>query len=205
MKKLLMVALVLCLAPAAWAATYNYGWEDCGTVFCTYISGQMICTNAVAPDPIHSGLHSLRCEDAAPSGTPNSAWVWIQGLVEGDIVTGSFWRYDITPTGEPSARIWSHYYDGTTDPCTSNGSASGPSDYGPGLGWDQISWQVTVAAGHTGLVYEIRTYTNPGAVVWIDDASVTVPDRGGITVIWPAPGPSATEETTWGSVKALYR
>ena len=205
MKKLLLLAVMLCVAVPVWAATFNYGWEDCGSILCVYPAGHMICTNNVDPLYVHTGSHSLKCEDAEPSGTPNGAWVWIQGLVEGDVVTGSFWVYDPTPTGEPSARIWSHYYDGTTDPCVSNGSASGPSLYSGATLWSQLTWSVTVVAGHTGLVYEVRTYTNPGAIVYLDDASVTVPDRGGITVTWPAAGPSATENTTFGAVKALYR
>jgi hypothetical protein len=206
MKKLLMVVALLCLAAPVWAATYNYGWEDCGTVFCVYPTGQMICTNDTQPPgQVLSGMRSLRCEDAAPTGTPNAAVVWIRGLVDGDIVTGSFWVYDITPSGAPSARIWSHYYDGAIDPCVSNGSASGNATYSGATPWSQLAWSVTMTGGHTGLVYEVRTYTLSGDVVWLDDLQVTVPDRPGITVTFPPAGPSAVEPSTWGSVKALYR
>ena len=64
------------------------------------------------------------------------------------------------------------------------GSAGGNDAYGDGLGWDFASWTWTIA-GHTGLVVEIRTYSNPGHTVWIDDLTVTAPDRDGIEVEFP--------------------
>ena len=53
----------------------------------------------------------------------------------GDVVSAGFWRYDDTPDGAPSVRIWGHWndslpadpdgYDGSAgDGCSSNSSRS---------------------------------------------------------------------------------
>ena len=149
------------------AATVNYGWEDGGTVLGVYPAGEMIATNVGAPDPVHTGDRSLKLEDNSPSSTPQAYVAWIKNLQDGDVVTGSIFRYDVTPGVAPSARIWGHWNDNPDDVMGYSGSASGNYDYGPGEGWDCTSYDWTVADGHTGLVIEVRTYSNPGD--WILD------------------------------------
>jgi hypothetical protein len=185
---LLAVVSLCCFVTSASADTY--GWEDgLGTVLGLYGTGDppIIATNVGAPDPIHTGERSLKLEDNSPSGTPQAYVAWITGLADGDLVTGSFWRYDVTPGVSPSVRIWAHWNDDPFDVYGYNGSAGGNDDYGPSEGWDQTSWSWTVEAGHTGLIIEARTYSNPGDTVWIDDIEVTAPEGATITLV-PEPG-----------------
>lgn len=185
MNKALAIVCVLALAVSANALTVTYGWEDGGTILGQY--GDIIATNVGSPDPVLSGSRSLKLEDDAASGTPQAFVAWIQGLNDGDQVTASFWRYDTTPGASPSGRIWGHYTDGTIDDYA--GSASGNYDYGPGLGWDQTSYTWTYDSDggtRNGLVVEVRTYSNPGDTVWIDDLTVTAPEGASILVPEPA-------------------
>ncbi len=186
--------------------TFGYGWEDFLDVLGLYGSGTppMIVTNVGAPDPVYGGLRSLRLEDNSPSGTPQAFVAWVRGLKDGDCVRASFWRYDVTPGASPSCRIWGHWND--TDSCTGySGSASGNDDYGPGTGWDKASWKWVVSGGHTGLIIECRTYSNPGDVVWIDDITVSIDCLSDAIIIFPDAGPSAVEPTTWSRIKSMYR
>jgi hypothetical protein len=181
-----------------------FGWEDMTTVLGLYGSGTppIIATNVGAPDPVYSGLRSLRLEDNSPSGTPQAYLAWVRDLQDGDVVEAGFWRYDVTAGAAPSCRIWGHWND--TDSCTGySGSASGNSDYGPGTGWDFATWTWTVSGGHTGLIIECRTYSSPGDVVWVDDIMVRIPC--GARVTFPDAGPSAVMPTTWSRLKAMYR
>lgn len=175
---LMMLALAL-LCSAASAGTVTYGWEDGATVLSLYGDGTppIIVTNVGAPDPVHGGSYSLLLEDNSPTGTPQAYLAFIVGLQDGDEVTASFWRYDTTPGASPSCRVWAHWNDTFCNIDGYNGSASGNDDYGPGTGWDETSWTYTVADGHTGLVIECRTYSNPGDSVWIDDMTITAPDH----------------------------
>jgi hypothetical protein len=65
-------------------------------------------------------------------------------------------------------------------------------------------WDITLPdPAATALVIECRTYSNPGDIVWIDALTVEYPP--GATVVFPEAGPSAVENTSWGSIKVLYR
>lgn len=183
----------------------SYGWEDGLTVLGLSGTGDppIICTNATAPDPVYTGAHSLRLEDNSPSGTPQAYVAFIWGLHDGDWVMADFMRFDTTPDGAPSVRIWAHWNDGLPgDPTRNDGSAGGNDSYGPGTGWDNTYWEWTVSGGHTGLVIEARTYSNPGDTVWIDDVEVFAPEQARLMfpdMVIPVEG------NTWGRVKALYR
>lgn len=201
----LAVASICCFATSANAD--SYGWEDgVGTVLGLYGSGDppMIATNVGAPDPVYAGDRSLRLEDNSPSGTPQAYVAWIRGLQVNDVVTGSFWRYDTTPLVSPSCRIWGHWNDDPNDVMGYNGSASGNDDYGPGTGWDQTSysWTVDPNAPHTGLVIEVRTYSNPGDTVWVDDIDVTAPAHATITLV---PEPVSLVFVALGGLALLRR
>jgi hypothetical protein len=142
----------------------------------------------------------MELEDNSPTGTPQAYIAWIVGLTDGDEVTASFWRYDTTPGGAPSCRIWAHWNDDPSDVMGHDGSASGNNDYGPGTGWDETEYTWTVADGHTGLVIECRTYSGPGDIVWIDDLTVTAPETA--TIYTPDNYTSITP-TTWGAIKTM--
>ncbi len=183
------------------AATVTYGWEDGGTVLGQF--GDIDATNAVAPDPVHDGEHSLYLLDQDAGGTPQAYLAWVTGLVEGDVVEACFWRYDTTPGASPSCRVWGHYTatGGAIEDYA--GSAGGNNDYGPGEGWDEVchTWTFDSDEGaREGLVIEVRTYSNPGDLVWVDDLTVTGPGTATITV----PTVTPVTEATWSSIKALY-
>ena len=131
-----------------------------------------------APEPVYSGQHSLKLVDGGEE-TPEAYVAYITGLSNGDVITASFHVYDTTPGPgvSPRARIWAHYVKNNSIDDFA-GSAGGNSSYSDGTGWCNLSWNWTVDLGYdrTGLVIEVRTYSNHGDTVWIDDLSITVPE-----------------------------
>jgi hypothetical protein len=204
MRPLLILAFVLVAASFVHADTVVCGWEGGIPVLGLYGTGEppIFATFSAPPDPHHGGAQSLRLEDNSPSGTPQAYVAWVKGLSDGDVVEVGIWRYDTTPGVSPSCRIWAHWNDDPSDINGYNGSAGGNADYGPGLGWDYTDWNWTVADGHTGLVIEIRTYSSPGDVVWVDDMEVVAPE--GTTIIVPE-AMSPVDSASWSSIKALFR
>lgn len=195
MKRTLIIAAALLVATAnAFAYTVTYGWEDGNTILGKF--GNVIESNVTSP--VYSGQRSLQLVDMSTGqsiSTPQAYVAWIRGLEAGDVVTAGFWRYDTTPNQSPSCRIWAHWNNDPNDVMGFNGSAGGNNDYGPGTGWDFTSWSWTVSGVNTGLVIEVRTYSENGDTVWVDDLVVTVPDRPGVmvttpggTVVVPEPG-----------------
>ena len=182
------VVCLLIFCTAASAGVVLYGWEDGGTVLGMFGTGvpPIIVNNVQTPNPVYSGERSLNLEDNSPSGTPQAYVAWVKGLQDGDSVFASMWRYDDTPAAAPSCRIWGHWNDNPSDINGFNGSAGGNSDYGPGTGWGQTGHTWTVDDGHTGLVIEVRTYSNPSDMVWLDDLAITAPDHATIIVPEPA-------------------
>lgn len=212
MKKLLSILIFAAALSLATTATANpvpvpsYGWEDGGTVLGMYGTGDppLFATVAMAPDPVHWNNGSLRLEDNSPTDTPQAYVAFIWNLQEGDYVMAGFHRFDDTPDAPPSCRIWGHWNDALPgDPESNDGSAGGSSDYGPGAGWDYTFWEWVVPAGHTGLVIEVRVYSNPGDTVWVDDIEVLAPYTAYIQ--FPGTGPVDVESRAWGEVKSLFR
>jgi hypothetical protein len=200
--KTLTCALALAMASAVFAdVTETCGWEGTGTVLALYGTGTPPMNVALVSSPVHGGSQSLELEDNSPTSTPQAYIAWIVGLQDGDVVSASFWRYDDTPSGSPSCRIWAHWNDDPGDVMGYNGSAGGNSDYGPGTGWDQTSYDWTVVDGHTGLVIECRTYSEIGDTVWIDDLSITSPDG---TTIYTPDTYTALQSSTWAEIKSSW-
>ncbi|HOP25781.1 MAG TPA: hypothetical protein PLM22_01015 [Candidatus Sabulitectum sp.] len=193
--KLLMILVALPLA--AMAATATCGWEGTDTILGSY--GDIIAS--IDTDPVYSGSQSLKLEDNQASGTPQAFVAWITGLDDGDTVAASFWRYDVTPSAAPSCRIWGHWNDDPGDINGYDGSAGGQDDYGTGEGWGMAEYEWTVVDGHTGLVIEVRTYSVPGDIVWIDDLTVTAPD--GATIMVPEDFVSLNR-STWAGIKTAF-
>lgn len=199
MKSLLVLMLLFAVAQFAFAdITENYGWEGTETILGNY--GDIICT--IDTDPVHGGSQSLKLVDDAASGTPQAFVGWVVGLSDGDEVTASFWRYDTTPSASPSCRIWGSWCDDPDDITAYAGSADGLLDYGPGTGWDLTEYTWTVVDGHTGLVIQVRTYSEPGATVWIDDMTITAPD--GAEIRTPAYSSAALSMDSWAAIKATF-
>ncbi len=192
---ILMAAAAFSIVMAEETATC--GWEGSETVLGVY--GDIIAS--IATDPVHDGSQSLQLVDDQETGTPQAFVAWVTGLSDGDIVTASFWRYDVTPSGSPSCRIWGHWNDDPGDITGYAGSAGGQEEYGPGTGWDLAEYTWTVEGGHTGLVIEARTYSEPGDTAWIDDLTVTSPD--GSTIIVPSDA-QALQGGTWAGIKASF-
>ncbi len=198
MKSIFVLILLLAVSQIAFAdITETYGWEGTETILGMYPADGLTAT--IDTDPVHTGSQSL-CLERVADETSKAYVAWIVGLNEGDVVTGSFFRYDITPGDPPSCRIWGHWNDDPGDINVYSGSASGQNDYGPGTGWDEATYTWTVEAGHTGLVIEARVYSNPGDIVWIDDMTVIAPD--GATI--HTPGNVALENNTWADIKAAF-
>ncbi len=195
------IVLAAISAALALAGSVTFGWETDDTVLGLYGSGTPPILVSLVSDPVHSGTQSLRLEDNSPDGTPQAYVAWIVGLSDGDQVTASFWRYDTTPgSTPPSCRIWGHWNDDPEDLFGFNGSAGGNSSYGPGTGWDMAEHTWTVEGGHTGLVVEVRTYSEPGDTVFIDDMTITAPDGA---IIWTPETYLSLQGTTWAGIKKL--
>jgi len=201
MGRILTAVATMVLAQAALAGTASCGWEGSATVLAVYGAGDPPIIAEIDTDPVHSGSQSLYLEDNEPDGTPQAYVAWILGLEDGDEVTATIWRYDVTPAAAPSCRIWGHWNDDPTDVMGYNGSAGGESAYGPGTGWDQTGYTWTVAGGHTGLVVEIRTYSNDGDIVWVDDMEITAPTG---TVIYTPDTYTPVQNSTWAGIKVLF-
>jgi len=137
----------------------------------------------VVDDIVHSGSRALKLTDQ-DTGTPQAYVGWITGLQTGDEVTAGLWFYDTTPSASPSGRIWGHYTDAGGTINDYAGSASGNYTYPDGTGWSYLEWTWTFdddGGTRDGLVIEARTYGDPGAVVYVDDLTITAPDASTIT------------------------
>jgi hypothetical protein len=205
-----ILVLAFSLAAVANATTYiNYSWEDNGTIVGMYpdpLLPSIFASNEASwtGNPVYGGNFSLKLVDNAESGTPQAFLCYLWNLQDGDEITVGFWRYDDTPGAAPSVRLWGHWNDDLPlDINGYNGSAGGNSEYGPGEGWDYTSHVYEVVDGHTGLVIEARTYSSAGDTVWLDDLYVAFPDH--VLIQIPGCSPVATENTSFGNLKALFR
>lgn len=224
MKKLFVIAAVMLFAVPALAVTANYSWEDGGTILSSY--GNLCCdTNVTGPQTgsqgstlpdytcpgAQDGTNYLHIAEDPHDGTPEAYVAWIVGLTDGDVVTASFYGYDITPGTSPSMRIWGGYtaVGGTIDDYA--GSASGNYDYTAGTGWDYLEWTWTFdSSGGTrdGLTVRARLYSTPATSdpdhtdYWVDNLTVTYPEHA--VLYFPEPA-SPVEDATWTNIKALYR
>ena len=207
MRTLLMLVVVAVLASATQAETVFESWEGTHTVLGMYGTGDPpIIAEPVLGTPIdpYHGAQMLQLVDNSPTETPQAYLAWIRNLAETDTVTVTLHRYDITPGAAPSCRLWGHWNDDPQDINGYYGSAGGNEDYGPGTGWDEVSWSWIVPPGNLsmGLVVEIRTYSEPGDVVWVDAMTVTAPE--GAWILTPESG-APVECVSWTAIKALYR
>lgn len=230
MKKLLLVGVAVLFAASAAYADYTltYGWEDGIGTSLGFFGNVVNETNVTGPQVgqdclvgpfnvpgAYEGDRYYHCAESPHSGTPQVYLACITDLVEGDMVTASFYGYDITPGASPSVRIWGHYSDAVNCPdCPGEytGSADGNAEYTDGTGWDDVSytWTFTSSGDDYALVIEARLYSTPSTQdpcltdFFIDLVTVTVPDHA--SILFPdMEGPSTTEPTNWGGIKALYR
>jgi hypothetical protein len=206
-RAMLVIATAALIAPVALAETAFESWEGSHTVLGMYGTGSPPILAQAIDDtvcvPVH-GEQVLRLIDNSPTGTPQAYVAWIRNLAQDDTVTVTLHRYDVTPDGAPSCRLWAHWNDDPSDIDGFYMSAGGNEDYGPGTGWDEVSWSWVVPPSNynLGLVIEVRTYSSIDDTVCIDAMTVTAPDGAWITV--PESG-SPVESASWAAIKALYR
>ena len=201
----LAIAAVLLLTPLGHAYTVSESWEGAHTVLGMYGTGDPpIFADVVACEPPGAvdGSRTLRLVHNSPTGTPTAYVAWVTGLGDGDIVSASIWRYDVTPGTSPSCRLGAHWNDNPVDIDTYSGAAGWNEDAGAGHGWDEVSWDWVTCDGHIGLVIEVRVYSDPGDTVWVDAMTVSAPDHAWILV--PEP-PMPVRNMAWSKIKALYR
>ena len=179
--------------------TVNFGWEGTETILGMYPAEGIIAQ--IATEPVHGGSQSLYIEENDSKGTSQAFIALITGLQVGDTLDAEFWRYDTTPGGSPSIRIWAHWISDPGDIYSYSVSAGGNDDYGPGTGWDPTSWtwESTADTLHS-LVIEARIYSVVGDAGWIDDMTITAPD--GATIY--TPGTVSLESGTWADIKAAF-
>ena len=232
MRTLLVIAAIAIVAlPATAQVTCCYSWEDGGTTLGWYGSNVTGVSNVTGSQlgsagdqgtwtcpAAYDGDNYLHVAESPHTGTPQIYIAWITGLVAGDVVDASFWAYDSIESdyyGYPSARLWAHYatdgditaYEGSA------GGGTGGGAYTSGIGWEQLSssWTFGDPAGYgdeTSLVIEFRLYSSPATDAlqttdyWADYVCVTAPATACIN--FPVPV-SPVEDSSWSTIKALYR
>jgi hypothetical protein len=172
-----LLAVCAFTASASAQTTYgaSYGWEDGVGTWLGYYGNAANPQNVMSP--VHTGSHSLQVQENPLGGTPQVYVAYIEKLHDGDQIDASFWAYDTTAGTSPSVRIWAHYAQ-INDVNSYAGSASGPSAYSAGTGWEQMpgTWIFDSDGGtRSALVIEYRLYS--GALddtYWCDDLEVTV-------------------------------
>ena len=209
MKLLLTCGLVLVLASCV-VAEQNccYGWEDgVGTILGSYGNVGAV---ANVTSPVYTGSHSLYYPEDPIGGTPQAYVAWVTGVQQDDVITAGFWVYDENAEAEyPKGRIWGHYST-NADITDYKGSAGGGETYSAGPGWTYLEWTwscdlANAYEGAEAFVLEARIYSSAdplGFEIWVDDVCVTAPDH--CAIYFPG-GASATENTSWGEVKGLFR
>ncbi len=209
---ILAAVALLALPMAALAQTQSdaCSWEDGTSTILGSYGNVTDVANVGSPAPVHTGNRSLTLTESPHASTPQAYIAYIEGLQNGDQVTASFWAYDDTPDVSPSLRIWGHWaYDGDVNSYAT--SASGPSTYSSGIGWEELTYTWTLDSGTTdgtALVVECRLYSTPSTCdscstqYWIDDVSVTAPT--GATITLPCSNSTPAKSTTWGRIKDQY-
>lgn len=207
--KLMITFLMLAVcATGAWAQqTETFGWEDGVSTHLGFFGNLGVAENVDTMS--HTGDRSLYMTEDPVDGTPQIYVAWIYGLLEGDEVTASFWSYDDTPDDPfyPRTRIWAHY--SSNDIEDYQGSASGNDAYTTGIGWEEQShtWTIDLLSNpdRTALVVEFRLYSAEGLAgpYYCDDITVTAPDHA--VIVLANEEPVGTVDSSFGSVKALFR
>ena len=233
MRTLLVIAAIAIVAlPATAQVTCCYSWEDGGTVLGSYGVNAIDFTNVTGSQPglagdqgtwtcpgAYEGDNYLHVAESPHSGTPQYYIAWITGLTAGDVVTASCYIYDSiesTYYGYPSGRVYAHY--GTDLDVTSYegsaGSGSAGTVYTSGIGWEESSstWVFGTdgypTGSETSLIIEFRAYSSPATDAtqrtdyWVDYVCIEAPVTACIN--FPA-AVSPVEDSSWSTIKALYR
>lgn len=184
----LFVVVAISSAPVAAQQSATFGWED-GTSTALGIYGGANLENS--NEQANTGARSLKYWEDPIGGTPQAYIWWVTGLTDGDIIDAGMYFYDVTPSANPSGRIWAHYTDDPNDIESYAGSAGGNDTYPAGTGWEELSysWTFDSASGtRDGIVIEARLYSGDLTTntIYVDDASITVSSNS--AVIYAADG-----------------
>ena len=200
---------VLVALPASAQQSASCSWEDGVSTILGFFGNLANPTNVGSPEPVNSGLRSLRVTESPEGGTPQAYIAYIENLTDGDVIDACFYGYDTTPGASPSLRIWGHYAQ-SGDVTSFAGSAGGNNTFTDGNGWDQVCHQWVFDSDlntRDALVVEARLYspTAEEPDFYIDDVSVQVSSSSAIITLACGEDPVSVESDTWGNVKALYR
>lgn len=191
MKRFVVLSLILAMGVSSLAARhyYRYGWEDVDTLsypeaVLNIYSGRAL--GNVETTTVYAGNQSLKLVDNNTYANDYGEQVdlcWIQGLQEGDIVKGSFWRYNESPGA--GCRIDAYYTQGTGLTYDYWHGDSSYTERGTGNAfWEKVdfTWVYTEIDSydqsvHTGLVICARPYYDAGDVCYVDDLEIEIPDH----------------------------
>lgn len=191
MKRLCALLLVLWVSMPLMAdrKLYRYGWEDNpgNPLINDYQDG---VTESLDSTTIYGGSSSMKMILNSSSGSYGKQCdiCWIQGLVEGDIIKGSFWRYNESATA--GCRIDGYYTENDTFDYDYWSGDSSFTDAGIGeADWEMVSftWVYTEIDSydqsvHTGFVITSRPYTSTGNICYVDNFEVEVPSYATVTL-----------------------
>ncbi len=210
------VAASLLATPALAERTYEYSWDDGdNTILGTFENCTAALSN-VYNMPLHAGYGvELTKTTDVNSGFSTAFFACVWGLLPGDEVTASYWRYD-SAVGYPRLRLWAHYNDGLAesdyrgqDLLVHDGLAYGNNSFGMEGGWERFEYTWTIPADHNGLVIDAVLYGDYGTVLYVDEMTLTVPDHAFARIpgtYYDASGSAtAVEPATWSNVKALFQ
>jgi hypothetical protein len=184
------VLAVLVIAVAANAGVVTYGWEDGGTILGSY-DGPITATNST--EQAYTGNTSLKIveDDVTSAKTPQAFVGWVTGLSENDVVTVSFWVYDITSAGSPSGRIWGSYST-NSDITAYMGSAGGNNTYSGASTWTNLEWTWTIPSDKEALVIQARVYGSSSTddFIYVDDITISCTNDNAVIHTAAVPEPA---------------
>jgi hypothetical protein len=213
---IVLLAASLLATPALANRTYEYAWSDGDNTILGTFENCMADVTTEYNMPLHNGYGiALTKTTDVNSGYSTAFFACVWGLLPGDQVTASYWRYDPV-VGYPRLRLWAHYNDSLDesdyrgqDLELYDGLAYGNNSFGSEGGWERFEYTWTVPADHTGLVIDAVLYGDYGATLYVDEMTLTVPDHAFARVpgtYYNAQGEAtAAEQATWGGVKALFQ
>ena len=213
---IVLVAASLLATPALADRTYEYCWNDGdNTILGTFDN----CTADVTNEynmPLHAGYGvALTKTTDVDSGYSTAFLACVWGLLPGDQVTASYWRYD-NCVGYPRLRLWAHYNDSLVesdyrgqDLDLNDGLAYGNNSFGTESGWERFD----VHLDHPGRPH--RPGDRRGALRRLRRHPVRrrdVAHRAGPRLRAPARHllrrqgeATAADPATWSNVKALFQ
>ncbi len=175
----------------------SFGWEGGEDVLGTF--GNIVVANDSSET--NSGTGSLFLERGVDS-PPQAYIARIEGLDLGETVSVSVHGKTGVYSGDESGSIGiSAFFTNSSNDYL--GSAGLANEYSQGTDWTEINGTfgyVTSEATATGIMITARVWDESGDTGWLDDITITYPDRAGITVTFPSGSTTypATTSSSYG-------